>query len=163
MTHPDPAPMADLMPKLLRRARRLTRTRDEAEDIAQETALRFWQVLARKDTIQAPERYAMTMLHNLARQRWRERRATEELTDDMAQAAPIAHGRIACSELQSAIERLPADQAALMRLVINGETSPHVLAKRVGVPKGTVMSRLGRARAALREEIGLEGSVMELL
>jgi RNA polymerase sigma-70 factor (ECF subfamily) len=81
----------------------------------------------------------------------------------MAQAAPLAPARIACTELQAAIERLPADQAALMRLVMLGETSPQILAQRVGVPKGTVMSRLGRARARLREEIGLEGSVVELL
>ena len=162
MTPTPPDPLTELLPKLLRRARRLTRTRDEAEDMAQETALRLWQVLAEEE-IDAPERYAMTMLRNLARQRWRNRHITEELTDDMVQAAPLAPARIACAELQAAIDRLPEDQAALMRLVMIGETSPQVLAVRVGVPKGTVMSRLGRARARLREEMALEGSVVELL
>ena len=163
MTKTDTDAISDILPKLLRRARRLAHNRDEAEDMAQETALRLCQALAMHDNIEAPERYAMIMLHNLARQRWRSRRPTEELTEDMAQAAPLAPARIACTELQAAIERLPADQAALMRLVMLGETSPQVLAQRVGVPKGTVMSRLGRARARLREEIGLEGSVVELL
>jgi RNA polymerase sigma-70 factor (ECF subfamily) len=156
-------PMADILAKLQRRARRLARTRDEAEDMAQETALRLWQVMARHKDIEAPEHYAMTMLHNLARQNWRARRPTEELSDDMAQAAPLAPARIACAELMMAIERLPEDQAALMRLVMTGESSPQVLASLIGVPKGTVMSRLGRARARLREDIGLEGSVVELL
>ncbi len=163
MTPKIPDPMEELLPKLLRRARRLARTADEAEDMAQETALRLWQALDGPHDIETPERYAMTMLHNIARQRWRGRRVTEELTDDMAQAAPLAHGRIACAELQAAIERLPKDQAELMRLVMLGETSPQILADRIGVPKGTVMSRLGRARATLRNEIGLEGSVVELL
>ena len=163
MTRTDTDAISDILPKLLRRARRLARTQEEAEDMAQETALRLCQALTTRETIDAPERYAMIMLHNLARQRWRSRRPTEELTEDMAQAAPLAPARIACTELQAAIERLPPDQAALMRLVMLGETSPQVLAQRVGVPKGTVMSRLGRARARLREEIGLEGSVVELL
>ena len=155
--------ISELLPKLLRRAKRLARTRDEAEDMAQDCVLRLWQVLRQEGDVAAPERYAMIMLHNLARQRWRSRRVTEELTEEMMQAAPLAPARIACAELQAAIDRLPADQAALMRLVMAGETSPQVLAARVGVPKGTVMSRLGRARARLRREIGLEGSVVELL
>ena len=155
--------IAALMPKLMRRARRLARSRDEAEDMAQDCALRLWQALRAEGSVLAPERYAMIMLHNLARQRWRSRRVTEALTEEMLQAAPLAPARIACAELQSAIDRLPEDQAALMRLVMAGETSPQVLAARVGVPKGTVMSRLGRARARLRREIGLEGSVVELL
>lgn len=156
-------PLSALMPKLRRRARRLARSADEAEDMAQEAMLRLLQQLRCEVQIDAPERYAMTLLHNLARYRWRSRHVTEELTDEMASAPPLAPARIACAELQAAIERLPEDQAALMRLVMLGETSPQVLAARVGVPKGTVMSRLGRARRRLRKEIGLEGSVVELL
>lgn len=151
-----------LLPKLQRRARRLTQSPDEAEDMAQETALRLWQVL-RREKLEAPERYAMKMLKNLAMQRWRSRKSMEELDENMLCAAPVAPARIACAELQCAIDRLPQDQAELMRLVMMGETSPLVLAKRIGVPKGTIMSRLGRARATLRMEMGLEGSISELL
>jgi len=163
MTDIQTDPLEDLLPKLLRRALRLTRTRSDAEDMVQETVLRLWQLLRQENDIDAPERYAMTMLHNLARQRWRRRQVTEELTEDMAKAAPLAPARIACAELQAAIERLPDSQAVLMRLVMMGETSPQVLADRVGVPVGTVMSRLGRARVTLRGEMALEGSVVELL
>lgn len=163
MTEDTTDPIAALLPKLLRRARRLARNRADAEDMAQEVALRLWVLLRGADVIEAPERYAMTMLTNLARQRWRRRWMTEELKDDMAQAVPLAPARIACAELQAAIARLPADQAELIRLVMMGETSPKVLAAQLGLPKGTVMSRLGRARATLRVEMGLEGSVSELL
>lgn len=38
-----------------------------------------------------------------------------------------------------------------MTLVAEGETSPAVLAKQTGQPLGTVMSRLSRARAALKQ------------
>lgn len=160
---PEPQLLADLLPKLHRRARRLTQSDDTAQDLAQEACLKMLQHLQTGHDVDAPEKYAMVLLHNLVRQRWRSRRMTEELTEDMAIAVPLAPARIACAELQTAIDRLPDDQARLMRLVMAGETSPQVLADRTGLPRGTVMSRLGRARARLRKEIGLEGSVVELL
>ncbi|MGJ8625341.1 MAG: RNA polymerase sigma factor [Sulfitobacter sp.] len=165
MTQTAADPISPILPRLRARARRLCRTDEEAEDLAQETALRLWQALRGDSTIQEPDRYAMITLHNLARSQWRARRDTEELADDMAQTAPAAPARLACAELRAAIARLPADQAALMELVLAGESSPNVLAARGGVPVGTVMSRLARARAKLRVDMGLEGqaSVMELL
>ncbi|WP_162798323.1 RNA polymerase sigma factor [Sulfitobacter sp. SK011] len=165
MTSPTADPISDMLPRLRARARKLCRTHDEAEDLTQETALRLWQALHRDGDITAPDRYAMITLHNLARSRWRSRHETEELADDMAQTAPAAPARLACAELRAAIMRLPADQAHLMALVLAGESSPQVLAARHGVPVGTVMSRLARARAKLRVDMGLEGkaSVVELL
>ena len=165
MTVIAPDPVSDIMPRLRARARRLCRNDDEAEDLAQETALRVWQALCRGDAITAPDRYAMITLHNLARSRWRARHDTEELADDMAQTVPDAPARIACAELCAAIARLPVDQAELMTQVLAGETSPQVLARRQGVPLGTIMSRLARARARLRSDMGLDAkaSVIELL
>jgi len=150
-----PDPIAPLLPRLHARARRLTRSPDDAEDLTQETALRLCQALARTDEINTPDAYAMTVLHNLARQRWRQRKPTEALEDDMALTAPAAPARIACAELRAAIARLPKDQSDLMNMVIAGESSPNRLAALTGVPKGTVMSRLARARRTLRSDMGL--------
>lgn len=165
MTDPitDRQMLAALLPRLRARARRLTRTAEEAEDLAQEVALKLWQLLAEAAPIDAPDRYAMVMLHNLARQRWRGARRTETLTEDMLVTAPSAPARLACAELRAAIARLPCDQRVCMELVMAGDTSPQVLAARLGVPEGTVMSRLARARASLRRQMALEGSVAELL
>ncbi|MGC1495559.1 MAG: sigma-70 family RNA polymerase sigma factor [Sulfitobacter sp.] len=169
MSHTTPVtpadPLSDILPRLRARARRLSRSAEEAEDLTQETALRLLLALRRDAEIAAPDRYAMITLHNLARSRWRARRETEELSDDMAQTAPAAPARLACTEVRAAIARLPPDQAALMELVVAGESSPQILADQNGVPVGTVMSRLARARVRLRAEMGLEGqaSVMELL
>jgi RNA polymerase sigma-70 factor (ECF subfamily) len=158
-------PVSDILPRLRARARRLCRTPDEAEDLTQETALRVWQALHRDGHVKSPEKYAMITLHNLARSRWRTRHETEELADDMAQTAPDAPARIACAELRAAIARLPEDQADLMLEVLAGESSPQILATLHGVPVGTIMSRLARARAKLRVDMGLDAkaSVMELL
>ena len=98
MTDHTDDPFAHLMPRLRKRARRLSRTPEEAEDLAQETALRLWQGMERARNIENPEHYAMITLHNLARQRWRTRRPTEELAEDMAQQPPAAPARLACAE-----------------------------------------------------------------
>lgn len=168
-TGPDTDPETDtcafdaLMPRLRARARKLARNADDAEDMAQEVALKLWQLLAGDADIQAPDRYAMIMLHNLARHRWRGTRQTQELTEEMAVTAPLAPARLACAELRAAIASLPRDQRACMELVLAGHTSPQALAAHLGVPEGTVMSRLARARASLRRQVALEGSVSELL
>ncbi|AXI46187.1 RNA polymerase subunit sigma-24 [Sulfitobacter sp. SK012] len=145
------------LPRLRRRARRLTRTRTEAEDLVQETCLRLLQAMDRAP-IAAPEHYGMIIVHNLARQRWRDRHDTQELEENNASTPDSGTARLACSQIIDAINRLPPDQARLMRLVMEGETSPRQLSHTVGCPVGTVMSRLARARARLRREMGLEGS-----
>ena len=152
-----------LMPRLRKRAQRLCRTPEEAEDLAQETALKLWQVLLGPDKIDQPEHYAMIMLHNLARQRWRARRDTEELAEDMAQTPPAAPARLACAEARAAIARLPEAQCDVMKHLLAGELSPQTIAKQSGVPLGTVMSRLARARARLRKDLDMDGSVADLL
>lgn len=158
----DDVTFTTLLPRLRKRARRLCRTAEEAEDLAQETALKLWQTLKGPGGIDQPEHYAMVMLHNLARQRWRARRDTEELSEDMAQIDPAAPARLACAEARAAIARLPDKQCEVMQHLLAGELSPQSIAKCTGVPLGTVMSRLARARARLRAELGMEGSVSEL-
>ena len=165
MTKPDPDLIETLLPRLLARARRLTGSAQEAEDLAQEVILRLWEMQGNHVEIAAPDRYAMVMLHNLVRGRWRRARPETGLDDADLHALPAAPARLACAELRSAIARLPRHQARLMVLVMQGESSPQALAHRLRLPKGTVMSRLARARAALRREMGLarKASVAELM
>jgi len=146
---------ARLLTALHRRARRLDRCPEEAADLAQEAAMKLLQKLESGARIDRPEAYAMTALANLARSRWRGKRPSEELTDDAATTEPDALARIACGEIAAAIARLPEPQARLIQLVAVGETRPADLARTTGVPLGTVMSRLARARATLRHEMGL--------
>jgi RNA polymerase sigma-70 factor, ECF subfamily len=165
MASDQPDPLSPIWPQLRRRARRLCNSAEEAEDLLQETAMRLMQALRDGAVIEAPDRYAMITLHNLARQSWRQRRELEELTEDTLLTPPAAPARLACAELQAAIARLPADQLHLMQLVQKGESSPRVLATLTGLPVGTVMSRLARARARLRSEMDMtaETPVSDLL
>ena len=140
---------------LHRRARAMVSCPQEATDLAQDTALKLWQRQCDGALPDDLADYAMVALRNQARSRWRRRKETVEYHDDMATSAPDAPGRIACAELARALARLPRAQGELMALVAHGETSPQALARLTGQPPGTVMSRLARARARLREDMGL--------
>ena len=153
---PDNDAFATILTLLHRRARTLVACPAEAADLAQDTALKLWQRLgdgAEPDDLAA---YAMTALRNQARSHWRARKPWQELREDMATTQPEAPCRIACAELRAALTRLPKTQGELMGLVASGETSPAALARITGQPLGTVMSRLARARATLRADMGLE-------
>lgn len=150
---PEPDPFDILITALHRRARALTDTPENAADLAQDAALKTWQALQNGTDIQSLQPYAMTALHNLARSRWRARRTFEPLSEDSASIQHAGDAYLLKQELADAIARLPKAQADLLRLVQRGETSPAALARRTGVPLGTVMSRLARARARLRQDL----------
>lgn len=145
--------------KLLhQRARSMVSCPQDAADLAQDTALKLWQRQCQGSCPDDLAAYAMTALRNGARSFWRSRKPWQELTEDMATTQPDAPGRIACAELRAALSRLPPSQCELMALVAEGETSPAEMARITGQPRGTVMSRLARARARLRREVGLAQS-----
>lgn len=152
MTHPapfTPRHLVPLIPILIRRARRLSRSPSEAEDLVQDTLLSLCQRLEDGGTIDDLPSYAMRTLSNRARRTWRQT-PTEELEDDHALTQPDALIRLDCADTLAAIKALPAPQRQLMTLVVEGETSPRAMAQATGLPLGTVMSRLARARAKLR-------------
>ncbi|WP_147105792.1 RNA polymerase sigma factor [Tateyamaria sp. syn59] len=154
MTQRPTAPrrLVPLIPVLTRRARRLSRTRAEAEDLVQDTLLSLCQRLRDGTQIDDLSAYAMRTLSNRARRNWRTQ-ATDELEEDHALTEPDALLRLDCADTLAAIERLPKPQRQLMDLVVSGETSPRALSDATGLPLGTVMSRLARARAKLRLDL----------
>ncbi len=160
----DDIDLSRLAKRLNRRARRLGAQPCDAEDMAQEAVLRLI-TRAQRQGIDAPEHYAMIILQNIARASWRASPEHAELEEDSASIAPVADSRLALSTLHSAIARLPAEQSAVMQMVLDGEQSPSIIAAQLGLPVGTVMSRLARARVKLRAHIGLDAHtpVSELL
>lgn len=147
MSQPDD--LVPLIPKLTRRARHLCRTAGDAEDLLQETLLSLCQRLRDGNDVDDLCAYAMRSLTNKARRHWK-RPQSEELEDDMAVSSPVALLRLECRDTLAAVSALPEPQRKLMLHVINGETSPARIAEHTGLPLGTVMSRLARARAKLR-------------
>lgn len=158
-TSPEDALVA-LIPELTRAARALTRSRSDAEDLVQEALLQVWarqRAGARITTLPA---YARTTLRNGLRRAGRRAPSEPFVEGDMASTtAETGPRRVAFGEVLTAISALPRDQRdALIAVVIDGET-PTEVSKRLGVAPGTVLSRLARARARLRQRLSLPEGV----
>ncbi|MFV2052630.1 RNA polymerase sigma factor [Aliiroseovarius sp. YM-037] len=155
--------LTELMPDLARAARRLTRDRSTAEDLMQETLLRVW---ARMDTgteIEDLRPYLMTTVRNLSR---RPPRVFDELEEKDTPATPAGGDRrLITQDVVRAIEMLPPAHARLLTLAARDQAQYADMAREIGVPVGTVMSRLARARHGLRKSLDLPESdaVAELL
>lgn len=145
--------LAALLPDLERVARFLTRDRDAAEDLAQEALLAVWARMAHGEEIRALRPYLMTALRNAHRRRRKPEFSTGE--DALPGHLAEAPRRIACREVLAAIAALPPAQAELMRLLVATGASHADLARRTGLPTGTVTSRLSRARMRLRAALDL--------
>jgi RNA polymerase sigma-70 factor (ECF subfamily) len=57
-------------------------------------------------------------------------------------------------EVQRAVARLPEEQRSVLMLVCVEGLSYKEASDAIGVPAGTIMSRLARARKALKEMLG---------
>ena len=96
-SHPCDTSFDTLLPRLMRRARKLTSSPEDAADLAQDAALRLWLHLQDGAVIANPEAYAMRILSNLAHSAWRAHRPVEPLEEDTLPVLPDAPGRIACA------------------------------------------------------------------
>jgi RNA polymerase sigma-70 factor (ECF subfamily) len=144
--------MVELIPRLRRYARALVGDRATADDLVQDTLERAWAKLhlyRRGTDLRA---WLFTVMHNVHVNRVRAARPTDILDDEMpelAQRAPQGDGLLV-RDLDRAIARLPAEQSAVLLLVTLEEMSYEDVARTLGIPIGTVMSRLSRAREKLR-------------
>jgi RNA polymerase sigma-70 factor (ECF subfamily) len=81
--------------------------------------------------------------------------APEEAGADVGDAS--AEARDIALSVQAAMERLPEEQRLAVALVLVEGQSYRDAAELLGIPIGTLMSRLARGRAALAALLGEEG------
>jgi len=153
---------------LYRMALRLTRVPADAEDLVQETYLKAFRAADRFQPGTNLKAWLFTILHNTARNRARDRArdtvsVDSDLVDQASEAGPIGGPAetpeslllrdTLAPELQAAIDALPDTfrQAVWLRDV--EEFSYAEIADIVGVPIGTVMSRISRGRRMLFEQL----------
>ncbi|WP_323013561.1 sigma-70 family RNA polymerase sigma factor [Devosia sp.] len=146
--------LEDCVPALRRYARALTRDADLADDLVQDCLER---ALSRRGLFRpaGPVRaWLFTILLNLFRNDRRAARGraqTLRLDSVPEPASPAAQpGHVDLAELARALETLPAEQQEALLLVTLEGLAYQEAADIIGIPLGTLMSRLGRARAALR-------------
>ena len=142
--------MEAIVPALRRYARALTRNADRADDLVQDCLER---------AIGSLKSWLFRILLNLYRNELRVARRRGEhvafetllVEPSVAAAQP---GRVALAEMAREIDALATDQREALLLVVLEGLSYSEAASVLGIPMGTLMSRLGRARAALRTATG---------
>ena len=144
--------LVELIPRLRRYARALVGDRATADDLVQDTLERAWAKLhlyRRGTDLRA---WLFTVMHNVHVNRVRASRLTDTLEDEMPELAqrPAQGDALLVRDLDRAITRLPDEQRAVLLLVTLEEMSYEQVARTLGIPIGTVMSRLSRAREKLR-------------
>jgi RNA polymerase sigma factor (sigma-70 family) len=143
--------LIELIPRLRRYARALVGERAGADDLVQDTLERAWAKLhlyRRGTDLRA---WLFTVMHNVHVNRVRATRLVDPLEDEMPELTQRAQPDVLeLRDLDRAIARLPADQRAVLLLVTLEEMSYDEVARTLGIPIGTVMSRLSRAREKLR-------------
>ena len=151
-TLPFPVALVAAIPALRRTARALVRCPDRAEDITQEALLRVWARMRDGEEIAAPLAYLRATARNLAR---RPPRLDPAEAASPESTPPCAEDRLACRAVMAALAALPPEQAALLTSAALGEGTVAEIAIATGLPPGTVASRVSRARARLRRDLGL--------
>jgi RNA polymerase sigma-70 factor, ECF subfamily len=137
------------IPALRRYARALTRDTETADDVVQDTLVRALRSehLFHGGDVRA---WLYTILTNLNRNRLRSLSRRPTVTPIKDGDAAITGPDSGSRDIARALDELAEDQrVALLLVVLEGLTYREV-AEVQGVPIGTVMSRLARARAQLR-------------
>lgn len=151
---------------LLRVALAMTPQPCDAEDLVQETLLRAWRSIDRFDG-RHPRAWLLTIMRNAEVNRHRKRRP--HLLDDpdvlpadaRQESVPSPENLLASQALDGALETalaaLPQPfQEAVLLVDVAGLTYAEAAAA-LGVPQGTVMSRLHRSRKRLRSTLAQLG------
>ncbi len=145
------AEIAAHIPRLRRYARALAGDSHRADDLVQDTferALAKLHLWRRGSDMRA---WMFTIMHNVFINQLKARRelALDDAVEDGLQSAPQSDP-LELRDLDAALRRLPAEQREVLLLVGLEQLSYAEASQALGVPVGTVMSRLSRGRERLR-------------
>jgi len=142
------------IPRLRRYARALLRDRDAADDLVQDSLERALSRLENWRTGESPRRWLFTIMHHLFVDQTRKvKRRNEtmpiEAAEDVASPATQVEN-LASREILEALQAIsPERRAALVMVAIEGFSYAEA-ANVLGIPAGTLMSRISRGREELR-------------
>ena len=163
MQHPLAAELAlqvePLIPALRRYAQALMRNREMADDLVQDCLERVVSRWGQRRSEEGTRSWMFAIVHNLAVNQLRQLRLRgphvdiEDVDESALVQAPGQEDRLLRDELLRALRELPEEQRAALVLVCVDGLSYAEAATELGVPIGTVMSRLSRARARLQRAL----------
>jgi RNA polymerase sigma-70 factor (ECF subfamily) len=149
--------------ELLAAGMRLSGSRAEAEDLVQEAVMRAWVFWHRFEPGTNGRAWMHRILLNTFINGYRKRRRERDVlaavqVEELRQLgwdarAHLTPGESLSDEVALALSRLPEDFRRVIVLVDLEDRSYRDAAIAIGCPIGTVMSRLHRARAAMKREL----------
>ncbi|MCK4867954.1 MAG: RNA polymerase sigma factor [Alphaproteobacteria bacterium] len=155
--------MIALLPRLRRFARGLTGSEVEADDLVQAACERAIQRIGQWQPGTRLDSWMFRIMQNL----WIDtirmgklRGSHLSVVDPEGQQVPGMDGeqatmnRLTLEAVRRGVQRLPPDQRSVLLLVCVEGHSYKETADTLGIPVGTVMSRLSRARLALNRMVG---------
>ncbi|MDL2401812.1 sigma-70 family RNA polymerase sigma factor [Rhizobium mayense] len=155
---------------LRRYARSLVRNADEAEDLVHDALVKAYE---RKSSFRRGANlrtWLLSILHNAHIDRLRQARSLnrrhEEAAAEFDQSLPASQDHaVRLKQVRDAFFNLPEEQREALHLVAIEDLSYQEAAFALGIPVGTLMSRIARARASLRnfEETSRAGSHLRLI
>ncbi len=161
----DPGVLARIeacIPALRRYATALLRNREEADDLVHDCLVRALDKLHTRREEADVRAWLFTIMHHhfISQVRRRRARPTPELLDESHDGAvamrPVQEDALHWRDLQRGLALLPEEQRSVILLVSVEDMSYAEAAQVLGVPVGTVMSRLNRGRERLRQHTGQE-------
>ena len=144
------------IPRLRRYARSLLRDRDAADDLVQDSLERALSRMESWTTGDSPRRWLFTIMHHLfVDQLRRAKRHVQALTMmpetiDALATPPQQPDKVASAEVVSALQQIAPERRAALTLVAVEGFSYADAANVLGIPAGTLMSRIARGREELR-------------
>lgn len=149
------------IPRLRRYARALTGERSAADDLVQDTlerALNKFHLWRQGSDLRA---WLFTVMHNVHVNQLRARRNHGEMLDYDAHPVEVRATQgdaLEIRDLEAALAKLPDEQREVVLLVGLEQFGYEEAARVLGIPVGTVMSRLSRGRERLRFLLGDPGA-----
>ncbi len=151
------------IPLLFATAYTLTRNSTESEDLVQDTLLRAFRAIERFDGAY-PKAWLLTILRNTNINRGQKKKPylfddpdnpAAEIVDEVTPEDLIVEP-VFDHAVQTALDELPASFRAVVDLVDLNGLSYAEAAELLGIPVGTVMSRLHRGRGRIRKRLSTE-------
>jgi RNA polymerase sigma-70 factor (ECF subfamily) len=145
-------------------ARRMARTRADAEDAVQEIFVDVWKSAGRFDPAQGSEKVFVTtiarrrLIDRLRRTRMSHLHDSEEVLEDVRWAHSGDSGEVALEAERAAavVARLRPDQRKVLRMgLLEGMTHSEI-ARATGMPLGTVKTQMRRGLIQVRQWMKIE-------